>query len=121
MLIRISKPTKKIPDGNFNCLCDAQQGFNGDNFFSTFNLADIFRVQIHRFSQLLLSETGLFAIQPNGIADNFPMPKNRLFLRVSHTPKSADTSLWLTPATCWYFALAFLLVAVKVPDIVAGL
>jgi hypothetical protein len=121
MLIRISKPTKKIPDGNFNCLCDAQQGFNGNNFLSTFNLADIFRVQIHGLSQRLLGETCSFTIQTNGITDNFPMPKNRLFLRVSHAPKIADTSLRLTPATCWYFALAFLLVAIKVPNIVTGL
>jgi hypothetical protein len=49
------------------------------------------------------------------------MPKNRLFLGISHTPKIADTSLLLTPATCWYFTLAFMLVAVKVPNIVAGL
>ncbi|HEV2327878.1 MAG TPA: hypothetical protein VGY56_03710 [Verrucomicrobiae bacterium] len=120
MLIRTSKPTKKIPDGNFNCLCDAQQSFNGDNFFSTFNLADIFRVQIHSFSQRLLSETGFFAIQPDGIADNFPVPKNRLFLPSGHAPKIADTSLWLTPATCWYFALVILFMALKVPNIVIG-
>ena len=120
MLIRISKPTKEIPDGDFNRPCDAQQGFNGDNFLSAFNLADIFRVQIHRFSQLLLSKTSFFAIQPDSIADDFPMPKNRLFLRVGHTPKNAETSLWLTPATCWYFVLAILLMAVRVPNIVTG-
>jgi len=121
MTIRISKLTKKIPDGHFNGLCDAQQGFNGDNFLSAFNLTDIFRVQIHGLSQRLLSETSFFAIQPNGIADDFPVPENRLFLRVSHAQKIADTSLWLTPATCWYFVLAFLLVAIKVPNIVTGL
>ncbi len=121
MLIRISKPAKKIPNGDFNCFCDAQQGFNGNNFLSALNLADIFGVQIHGLSQRLLSETSFFAIQPNGLADSFPVPKNRLFLRVSHAPKLADTSLWLTPATCWYFTLAFLLMAVKVPNIVTGL
>jgi len=121
MLIRISKPTKKIPDGNFNCPCNAQQGFNGYNFLSALNLADIFRVQIHGFSQRLLREAGFFAIQPDGLADNFSVPENWLFLRVSHASKIADTSLWLTPAICWYFALAFLLMALKVASIVTGL
>src|ERR1700691_5523126 len=108
MLIRASKPAKEIPNGDFNCFCDAQQGFNGNNFLSAFNLADIFGVQIHGFSQGLLGETGFFAIRPDGLADNFPVPEDRLFLRVSHAQKTADTSLWLTPATCWYFTLAFL-------------
>jgi hypothetical protein len=120
MLTPISKLKKKVPDGNFNRLGDAQQGFNGDNFFSTFNLADIFGVQIHRFGQLLLSETSFFTIQPNGITNDFSMPKNRLFLRVRHALKNAETSLWLTPATCWYFTLAFLFAVVKVPNIVTG-
>lgn len=121
MAIRISQPPKKVPDGNFNCFCDTQQGFNGNNFFSALNLPDIFGVQTHDFSQRLLSETSFFAIQPDGLADNFPVPENRLFLRVSHATQIADTSLWLTPATCWYFALAFLLAAIKVPNIVTGL
>jgi hypothetical protein len=87
MLIRISNAAKEIPDGNFYRLCDTQQGFNGDNFFSAFDLTDIFWIQIHRFSQLLLSETGLFAINANGIANRFPMPQNRFFLRVRHTQR----------------------------------
>ncbi len=121
MLIRISKPAKEVPNGDSNCFCDAQQGFNGNNFLSAFNLADIFRVQIYRFGQLLLSKTSFFAIQPDGIAYDFSMPKNRLFLPVGHAAKIADTSLLRTPATCWFFTLAFMLVAVKVPNIGAGL
>jgi hypothetical protein len=117
MLNRISKAAKEIPNGNFYRFCNAQQGLNGNDLFSAFNLADIFWVQIHRFGQLLLSETGLFAIHTNGIANNFPMPQNRLFLRVRHTPKIAETSLLLTPATCWYFVLAILLTAIKVPQV----
>lgn len=120
MLIRTSKPAKEIPNGNFNRLGDTQQRFNGDNLFTTFNLADVFGVQIHRFGQPLLRESGSFTIQPNGITNDFPMPKNRLFLRVCHASKNAETSLWLTPATCWYFTLVFLCAVVKVPSIVTG-
>ena len=117
MLNRISNAAKEIPDGDFYRLCNAQQSFNGNDLFSAFNLADIFWVQIHHFGQFLLSETGLFAMHTNGIANDFPMPQNRLFLRVRHTTKIAETSLLLTPATCWYFVLAFPLAAIKVPTI----
>jgi len=120
MLFRFSNATKKIPNGNFHRLCDAQQSFNGDNFLSTFNLANVFGVQAHCFGERLLSEAGLFTIYTNGIANDFPMPQNRLFLRVRHAPKIADTSLLLTPATCWYFVLALLLASFKVSNIATG-
>lgn len=87
MLIQISNAAKEILNRNSHRLCDAQQGFNGNNFFSAFNLADIFWIQIHRFGQLLLSETGLFTINANGIANHFSMPQNRLFLWVRHTQR----------------------------------
>lgn len=83
----ISNAAKEIPNGNFYRLCDSQQRLDGNNFFAALNFTDIFRIQIHRFGELLLSQTRFFTIAANGIANDFSMPQNRLFLRVRHAQR----------------------------------
>jgi hypothetical protein len=114
MLSQVSNAAKEIPNGNLHCFGNAKQCFNGNDFFSPFDLADIFGVQGHGFGQLFLGKTGFFPIQANGIANDFTVPQNRLSLWICHAPKIAETSLLLTPATCWYFLLAILLKVLKI-------
>lgn len=82
--LKMSNATKEIPDGNFYNFRNPQQRLDGDDFLATFDFSKIFWIQIHRFSQLLLGEAGLFTIGTNGIANYFSMPQNRLFLWVGH-------------------------------------
>jgi hypothetical protein len=114
MLSQVSNAAKEIPNGNLHYFGNAKQCFNRNDFFSPFDLADIFGVQGGGFGQLFLSKTGLFPIQANGIANDFTVPQNWLSLWICHAPKIAETSLLLTPATCWYFMLAILLKALKI-------
>ena len=46
-LLGKSDPTEEFLSRNFDCLRNAQQRFNGYDFFSAFNFAKILRIQIH--------------------------------------------------------------------------
>jgi hypothetical protein len=87
----LSNVTKEQADWNFCRLGDAQQGFDGNYFFTALNFADVFGIQIGPFSQLFLRETGALAIKTNGFADDFPVPQDRLalfILRICHSLKA---------------------------------
>ena len=88
---RPSNITKEQANRNLCRLGDAQQGFNGNYFFTTFDFTNVFGVQVRQFSQLFLRATGALAIKTNGVADDSPMPQDRLalfFLRICHSLKA---------------------------------
>ncbi|MGH7950378.1 MAG: hypothetical protein ACREFE_00430 [Limisphaerales bacterium] len=103
-----SKVAKKFMSRCFYRFCNAQQGFNGNDFFSTFDFANVFRIQIDHFSQLFLRKICLFPAETNGITDDFSVSQNGFApcLWVRHNRlKISGQSPKLTPALCWYFSL----------------
>ena len=91
MNIGLSNVAKEQADWNFCHFGDTQQGFNGNYFFTALDLANVFGVQVRQFSQLFLGATGALAIKANGVADDSPMPQDRLalfFLRICHSLKA---------------------------------
>ena len=104
------KITKKVAWWNLDGLCDPQQGFDGNNLLATFDFAKIFRVQINFFGQFLLGEPGLFSAAANRLANNLPVPQERLSFGIAHNCQKLDKmNPEFTPATCWYFCLLFCL------------
>ena len=65
---------KESLDGNFHRLGNPQQRLDGNDFFTAFNLAKIFGVQVHGLCQLLLGEAEVFTMKMNGLANYFAMP-----------------------------------------------
>jgi len=78
------KAVKKVACWNLDGFCDPQQGFDGNNLLSTFNLAKIFRVQVNSFGQFLLGELRLFSVVANCLTNNLPVPQARLSFGVAH-------------------------------------
>ena len=86
-----SNVAKEQADWDFCNFGDAQQGFDGNYFFTALDFANVFGVQVRQFSQLFLRATGALAIKTNGVTDDSPMPQDRLalfFLRICHSLKA---------------------------------
>jgi len=63
--------SKEFTNGDFYCSGDTQQGFNGNDFLPTFNLSNIFRIQVNQSRKFLLGEICFSAVKTNGITNYF--------------------------------------------------
>jgi len=101
---------KKSLNGNFYRLGNAKQRLDGNDFLPSLNLAKVFRIQIHRFGQLLLSQSGSLSLKANGIPNLLSVSQHHfpLFLQVGHSARRLGClPSNQTPATCWYFIACF--------------
>jgi hypothetical protein len=103
-------PVEKSGDRDFNSLGYSHESFNGYDFFTTLDFANVLRVQVNQFGEPLLSETRPFAIITNGSPNDFPVGESGFlsFARFGHRPtKVGWRPISITPATCWYLLLPF--------------
>jgi hypothetical protein len=77
---RISNAGEKFPDRSLHHFGNPYQSLNRNDFFTAFDLTNIFGVQIHGFCQSFLGKTGTFTIQANRLSDGLPVPQYRLLL-----------------------------------------
>jgi len=64
-------------DVYFRGFGDPQESFNGNDFFSAFHFADVFRIQVRQFSESFLREFGPLAVMADSLAKHLAVLEGR--------------------------------------------